>query len=212
MTARFKEQHGFYPGTFDPIHSGHLEIAKNASESVDKVWVLPNPVRPKSKPNTTDIDTRRELVKISIAEDPHLSMPEDEAWNVYSKSYHDYGVDEAITALSTHLDVDPVHIVGQDVYEKRDHSGRKVMLVPRGNDNLIERPDVLILPAVGQVSSSEIRERLSRGEFVKEIPSVVYQEIKRRGLYEGIPLSAESQLVKKWILERITEWQAALHF
>ena len=35
---------GIMGGTFDPIHNGHLEIAKAAYEQfhLDKVWFMPN--------------------------------------------------------------------------------------------------------------------------------------------------------------------------
>lgn len=129
MPSKERGLHGFYPGTFDPPHTGHDEIAKESLKHVDKVHLLPNPVNPKSKPDIADLDTRLDLLKLSVGEDPDLLIPVDKAWEIYKKVYQEHGVDEAIIALSNYLGVDPVHIVGQDVYEKRDHSNRKVLLV-----------------------------------------------------------------------------------
>lgn len=202
------EKHGFYPGTFDPIHEGHLEIAKNASEHVDKVWLLPNPKKSKSKPNTSPLEVRKDLVNIAIEEHPKLSVPENEAWDQYEKAYHENGVDEAIAALSNHLAVEPVHVVGQDVYEKRSHAGRKVMVIPRGDNPVAEGEDVHVLPAVGDISSSQIREKLAQGQEVTKLHPKVYEEIKKRGLYESSRENIETQAAKKWILERIAEWKS----
>lgn len=39
---------GFYPGTFDPVHNGHLLVARRVIESrlVDEVWMSPSPINP----------------------------------------------------------------------------------------------------------------------------------------------------------------------
>ena len=200
-------QHGFFPGTFDPIHSGHLKIADTAAQFVDKVWLLPNPVNSKSKPNTTPLDIRRDLVNVAIADNPKLSMPNDEAWEEYVKAYQEHGVDEAIIALSKHLTVDPVHIVGQDVYEKRPHTGRKVIVISRGDRGLTKDENIRILPAVGKISSTEIREKLVQGLEAKELPSAVFEEINKRGLYKSIDENIDIRAVKKWISEKIDGWK-----
>ncbi len=203
-----QERHGFYPGTFDPIHLGHLEIAKNASEFVDKVWILPNPVNSKSKPNTMPLDIRRDLVNIAIEDHPKLFVPSDQAWDEYVKAYQEHGVDEAIDALSKHLDVEAVHIVGQDVFEKRPHTKRKVMLIPRGNNVLTNVEGVhSVLPSVGKISSSDIREKLARDYKVEGLPVPVLVEIKKRGLYEGTKENTETEFVRKWIEEKIESWK-----
>lgn len=206
MSSESKKQHGFFPGTYDPIHEGHIDIAHAASGHVEKVWMLPNPVNSKSKLNATDVGTRRDLVKIAIAEHPQLSTPEGESWDVYEQAYREHGVDEAIEALSNHLDVDPVRIVGQDVYEKRPHAG-KVMVVPRGDSALTSASDAHVLPAVGTISSSAIREKLSRGEHVKEVPREVLDEIKKRGLYARLEMAPETLYVRDWILKKIDQWK-----
>jgi cytidyltransferase-like protein len=203
----YKKQNGFYPGTFDPIHLGHLKIARNASKFVEKVWLLPNPKNSKSKPQTTDLDIRRRLIEIAISKNHKVFMPNGKAWDVYVKTYRAYGVDEAIAAISQYLRVDPVHIVGQDVYEKRPHTAHKVMIIQRGDRTLIENKETSsqILKSVGSISSSAIRKKLAKGLFIEELPAKVFKEIKKRGLYNSAV--HETRVVKKWILDKINGWK-----
>ena len=212
-----ERQHGFFPGTFDPIHSGHVEIADAAADHVEKVWMLPNPVNSKSKPDATPLDARRDLVNIAIAEHPKLSVPEGEAWEEYARAYREHGVDEAIIALSKHLDVEPIHIVGQDVYEKRSHADRKVMVIPRGDSaptegaqsatSIAESESVRVLPAVGNISSSEVRDKIARGLDVEELHPAVLEEIQKRGLYKSDMERLAPLAAKKWISDKIDGWK-----
>lgn len=66
-----------------------------------------------------------------------------------------------------------------------------------------------VLPAIGDISSSVIREKLARGEEVKGLHPAVLEEINKRGLYE-IKLPSEARIVRKWIYEKIAEWETVL--
>ena len=57
---------GIYPGTFDPITNGHLDIVKRASRIVDSLYVAvgDNP----QKVRTFDVETRIEMVRESVAD------------------------------------------------------------------------------------------------------------------------------------------------
>ena len=62
---------GIMGGTFDPIHNGHLAIAKTAYEQfrLDKVWFLPNG-NPPHKALTdigSSIEDRIRMVELAIA-------------------------------------------------------------------------------------------------------------------------------------------------
>lgn len=55
---------GIYPGSFDPITNGHLDIIKRASKLFDKVIVLVAVNNHKN--NRFDVNTRVRLIKESI--------------------------------------------------------------------------------------------------------------------------------------------------
>lgn len=71
MTRRI----GIYPGTFDPVHAGHVAFARAALSDcqLDEVIFLPEK-QPRGKQNVTDISHRIALLQ-KVAEDtPRLSV------------------------------------------------------------------------------------------------------------------------------------------
>jgi len=60
---------GLYPGTFDPIHNGHLDIIQRASKVVDKLVVAVAISKAKGP-----LFTLEERVEIICEELPHLTL------------------------------------------------------------------------------------------------------------------------------------------
>jgi nicotinate-nucleotide adenylyltransferase len=69
MTRRI----GIYPGTFDPIHQGHIAFALQAIEicKLDQVVFLPE-IRPRGKENITDVNTRLNHLEQATKGQPSL--------------------------------------------------------------------------------------------------------------------------------------------
>src|SRR4051794_4171209 len=57
---------GILPGTFDPIHVGHIELAKAAQHQLglDEVWLLVD-ADPVGKSNVTDFTHRMAMAKLA---------------------------------------------------------------------------------------------------------------------------------------------------
>ncbi len=66
---------GIYPGTFDPIHKGHLAFATEAlrSDLVDKVIFTPEEY-PRGKHDVTPLSDRVQAIRQSIAKHPLLDI------------------------------------------------------------------------------------------------------------------------------------------
>ena len=63
-----KKKVGLFFGTFDPIHNGHLNIAKYIIEEnlADQVWLVVTPENPlKLKNNISSFDHRYKMVNIA---------------------------------------------------------------------------------------------------------------------------------------------------
>ena len=59
---------GIYPGSFDPIHKGHIDIINRATKLVDKLYIAVADSPHKSP--LFDLDERKETVSYT-----HLTLP-----------------------------------------------------------------------------------------------------------------------------------------
>ncbi len=72
---------GILGGTFDPIHNGHIELAKAAYEqySLDKVWLMVSPTPPhKADRYITNIEHRCNMIKLAIKDYDYLEFSDFE--------------------------------------------------------------------------------------------------------------------------------------
>src|SRR5437899_2632218 len=68
---------GILSGTFDPIHKGHLALAKAAlnEAKLDKVYIVIEQA-PRNKQNVTDYVQRRAMVEIALRDYPNIELLE----------------------------------------------------------------------------------------------------------------------------------------
>ncbi len=74
--------HAVYPGSFDPLHNGHLDIIRRASNIYDRltVAVLNNPLKDNK---LFSIEERLEIIRASIAGMPNVSADKFEGLLAY---------------------------------------------------------------------------------------------------------------------------------
>lgn len=68
---------GIMGGTFNPIHFGHLEIAKEAllQYNLDKIWFMPNKIPAyKSTDDIVDEMMRVEMIKLAISDNKKFEL------------------------------------------------------------------------------------------------------------------------------------------
>jgi len=182
---------GLLGGTFNPPHNGHVRLAERARRhfAIDPLRVLVS-ASPPHKSVDVDVDARLELTRLAF---PDAEVVRDD--NPYS-----------IDTVMGYGD-DAVFLVGADQFAK--------FLTWREPDAILEHvrlgvatrpgyPRQKLDPVLAQlrqperieffdmepvpISSSDIRERIARGEPIDDlVPPAVAAEIERLGLYRRDP-------------------------
>lgn len=141
--------HALYPGSFDPLHNGHLDIIERASALFDTltVAVLHNPLKP------THLFTLEERLNIIHASTKHLS-------NVNTDSFQGLLVDYA-HQKNAHLLIKSLRNTSDFEYEQQ---------MAQLNKRIQQTIDSVFLmsnPQWSYVSSTRVRELASLGVDVQ---------------------------------------------
>ena len=194
---------GIFGGTFDPIHTGHIEIAKTAKErmALDMVVFVPSGDPPhKSLKNARNKEDRLTMTELATSSYDFFSVSDYEI----KKNEKSYSVNLIKHFKEVYKEDELYFIIGADSlynlplwyhYEELMEMVTFIVLSrPHQLDekNLLdkfkgtEKPfraffidDVSI-----DISATEIRDKIKNGQNVKDIlPQLVYRYIIDNGLY-----------------------------
>jgi len=174
---------GLFGGTFNPIHNGHLAVAKAVIEKLklDKTWFLPSGKHPlKNNSNFLSYEQRFELIKIAIENYPEFEVHDFD----FQKNKLSF-TDELIKRLRKKF---PGHefyfIIGADNVPELPLWHNYKWLLDNVKIVVVNRPDIdrsewekldfmnkLIFVEMKPVniSSTEIREKINQQESIKGI-------------------------------------------
>ena len=191
-----------FGGTFDPVHNGHLAIARQArvGTGADAVWFVPAAIAPLRDPPVASPEERFALVEEACdSGDPGLAAVDiairrggisytAEVMDALRVEYPDLdlavllGADAARTINAWHRSADLLSteafvIVNRSGLPELDaaEAARLGYTAARTTLLSVDSPDV---------SASEIRERCARGESLQGlVPEPVAALIERKGMY-----------------------------
>ena len=149
-----------YPGSFDPIHLGHVRIVENAATIFDQVIVVA--MQNREKKGFLSIEKRQELLKTSFG---HLN--------------------NVVTDSSTGLVVDVAKALNADVIIKglRSSADFEIEMQMAQTNKKISAINTVFIPTdpeYSYISSRFIREISSEGGDVSGlVPKPVYDLLKR---------------------------------
>lgn len=192
-----------YGGTFDPIHLGHIDVAKAVLEekAADEIIFMPNYVSPfKQKEIHSSGYDRRNMIKVALKDIEHAYVSDYEL----NRKGPSYTID-TLFAMEKELGEKVSFVAGADSILTLETwhmgpeilSGFKIIAVKRPDvsieetKNVIKKykekynADIVLLKKLPEdVSSSEIREKVVRGESISRyVPSAVEKYIIDNKLY-----------------------------
>lgn len=172
---------GFYGGSFNPIHKGHIALAESFMQDMklDDVWFVVSPQNPfKQTGNDLLADKRRfEMVQLAIADNPrfcatdyefHLPKP-SYTWRTLKSLALEYPEREFVLLIGAdnwvsfprwdHYE-DILHHHAIAVYPRRDYPINATLLPP--GVTLLNTP-------LYDISSTDIRNRIRKGIPVDDV-------------------------------------------
>lgn len=186
---------GLLGGTFDPIHVGHLAIADQAFDELRLEAVLFVPAgRPWQKAAVASAEDRCAMVQLAVAGRPGFRVSRVEV----DRDGPTYTVDTLRALHAQDPDVEWWFLTGADALAGLDswHEPDEVMrlakfaVAARPGATVTEELSVRGLPVTVldvdefDIASTDIRERLGRGEAIDGlVPPEVEAYIRAHGLY-----------------------------
>jgi nicotinate-nucleotide adenylyltransferase len=196
LMQRERRRIGFYGGSFDPVHEGHLSMARAALNHLrlDRVCLVParqNPLKP-TGPEASDA-ARLEMLYRAIGDEPRLGTWEGELERDGPSYTYETIRHVGQVYPNSHL----FWIIGADQLPYLDRWYRIEDLVHLVGFILLQRPGydfpwpgipgLRIYPVNNEevpISSTEIRKRSRSGDSLDGwVPAAVSQYIRTEGLY-----------------------------
>jgi nicotinate-nucleotide adenylyltransferase len=186
---------GLYGGTFDPIHHGHLILARDAIErlELDRIVFLPAGVSPhKLARAPAPAEVRRAMVAAAIEGEPLFVMDDSELL----RTGPSFTIDSVEQIRARHPDARLYYLIGADnlrelhTWRRIDDLRRLVQFVVFGRDheNPASAHDFPTLPRRVDISATEIRARVAGGVSIRYlVPEPVRLLIASHHLYQESP-------------------------
>lgn len=191
---------GFFGGTFDPIHFGHINLAINILEKrqLDHIFFSPANFSPEKegKLQVAPKKARKEMTQLAIQGIPQFSLLELEL----EREGPSYTIDTIRQLIALHPGAQFHLILGEDILEglplwkeveellnlapplMGSRPGAKIPKLPLPIREAVDKGMTLIAPM--EICSTDLRERLAQKKYCGHlIPSKVLDYIHAHQLY-----------------------------
>jgi nicotinate-nucleotide adenylyltransferase len=180
---------GIFGGTFDPIHNGHLILARDAVEqlSLEELLFIPAALSPHKlgqSPSTADV--RVEMIRAAIEGEPQLCFDTLEL----ERPAPSYTIDTIEALRTREPGAQFIYLIGEDnvarlsTWHRFDELKKMVQFVVLDRTGVkTEHPFPTVRRHI-DISASDIRNRVARGQSIRYlVPPAVEEIIRRRQLY-----------------------------
>lgn len=183
---------GIYGGSFNPIHKGHMKIAKSALKNLnlDKLFIIP---LGKPAHKTNDMVSgikRKEMCELAFKDNKKIEVLDIEI----KKNKISYTYETLMELKEKYPEAEFFEIIGEDSaqnftswrnYENILKNSKIVVYRREGYiNNLLEKNIINIQNDFYKISSTEIREKVKKGENIDSfVDEKVREYIEKNRLY-----------------------------
>jgi len=172
---------GIFGGSFNPIHNGHISLAKQLREraGLDEVWLMVSPQNPlKQASDLLDDEKRMQMARLALENEPHI-IASDYEMHMPKPSY----TWNTLQALSKdYPDREFVLLMGGDNWALFDRWYHAEDI--KKNYRIVVYDRTPGEPGFIDISSTAIRERIKAGKGIRRlVPKAVADLILKEKLY-----------------------------
>jgi nicotinate-nucleotide adenylyltransferase len=179
---------GIYGGTFDPIHHGHLILAREARErlGLDKLIFVPARIAPHKRAPFASAELRLSMLQAAVAGEKGLEVDDCEL----RRPPPSYTIDTVESVQARESDAEIYYLIGEDnltglanwrQFDRLQKIVRFVVLDRTGAEATHGYP---IIARKIDISATGIRKRVASGQSIRYlVPESVEEIILRNNLY-----------------------------
>ncbi|HAX61791.1 MAG TPA: nicotinate (nicotinamide) nucleotide adenylyltransferase [Elusimicrobia bacterium] len=196
---------GIFGGSFDPVHKGHIALAKKALRQLklDFLFFVPAFLPPHKFRKLSDAFHRKRMLQLAVKNFPKFKISDFELKlkkktytyqtlryfrRKYSAAelYFLIGSDSA-RDLKNWKNVKEITRLSKIVFAEREGYKAKISATGGSADMCGRKKDFLKLEGIiADISSTAIRDKIKKGSSVKGlVPTVIENYINKNGLYKG---------------------------
>jgi nicotinate-nucleotide adenylyltransferase len=180
---------GIYGGTFDPIHHGHLILAREAREQFgfQKVIFVPAAVSPFKSSPAASAQVRLSMLRAAIKGEPGFELDDCEL----RRPPPSYAIDTIEEIRSRKRDAEIYYLIGEDnlttleKWHRFDELGKAVQFIVLDRTGAPPDHRYPIVHRKIDISATEIRKRVASGRSIRYfVPQAVEEIIQREKIYQ----------------------------
>jgi nicotinate-nucleotide adenylyltransferase len=187
---------GIYGGTFNPVHHGHLILARQALEEfkLDRLIFVPAAESPfKIQNHTAPAGDRLAMLRLAIAGEDRFSVDPLEI----ERGGISYSIDTVKMFRSRDPEAELFFLVGEDnadrltEWHRFEELKKLVCFIVLSRSEDFESSEYPVVQRRIEISSTEIRNRVAKQESITYlVPESVKHYIEQHQLYQGERVSA----------------------
>jgi nicotinate-nucleotide adenylyltransferase len=179
---------GIYGGTFDPVHYGHLILAREARETfgLDKIIFVPAAASPFKKAPHVSTEMRLAMLRAAIEGEAGFVIDDCEV----RRPPPSYTIDTVDEIRKREHDAKIYLLIGNDnvrdlpKWHRFGELKKAVRFVVLGRINAGTKSDYSTVHRRIDISATEIRKRVASGQSIRYfVPEAVEEIIRREKLY-----------------------------
>jgi len=180
---------GIYGGSFDPIHHGHLILAREAREvlNLEKVILVPAAVSPfKRRAAAASGDVRLKMLRAAVENEEGFAIDDCELL----RPPPSWTIDTVLEIRKRESDSQIYLLIGEDNvatlnrWRRFDELDKLVRFVVLDRTGSQAQRDYQVVRRKIDISATDIRKRVARGQSIRYlVPPAVEEIIQREKLY-----------------------------